>query len=65
MSSETAVLLIESLAMIAALTAAFVLYGLALARRESRGTRAPDKITEKRMVGHADPDAHLGRCGSE
>ena len=63
--SETAALLIESLAMIAALTAAFVLYGLMVARRENRETQAPDQITEPRTVGHPDPDAHLGHCGSE
>ena len=62
--SDTVEILIMSLAMIGAITAALVWYATAYGKREGRETRG-DAITGNRFVVHLDPDAHLGRSGSE
>jgi len=63
--SETLRVLIESLLLIGALTAALVWYAAALARRENRDARPFHTTVERHQQEKPDPDAHLGRRGVE
>ena len=75
--SETIRTLVESLLMIGAISAGFVWYALVAARREDRNDQllsrsgidqklgGANTFAKKRMAREPDPDAHLGRCGTE
>jgi hypothetical protein len=54
---------IESFLMIAVLTAAFIWYALAHGRREDRDGRSSGDLMAEGPA--RDPDAHLGRRGTE
>jgi hypothetical protein len=60
--SENAKTLIESLLMIGAMSGGLVWYAVAAGRRESRDAQSPAKSAPAQKQ---DPDAHLGRCGTE
>jgi hypothetical protein len=56
---------IEALLMIAAISAGLIWYALVLARREAPGrTKSTDTAVPSRLE-KPDPDAHLGRTGTE
>ena len=59
--------IIGSMLMIAVISALFVWYGVAAGHREDREERqrATGGATPSRAVVGLDPDAHLGRCGTE
>jgi len=74
--SETVKTLVESLLMIGAISGGLVWYAIVAGRREDReaglsrhgaraGTAPTLKFTGKRIQGRHDPDAHLGRSGTE
>jgi acyl-CoA reductase-like NAD-dependent aldehyde dehydrogenase len=73
--SETMKTLVESLAMIGAITGSIVWYAKAADRREGGEARSTDSSTPAQIVflskkvtttgTSVDPDAHLGRCGTE
>jgi hypothetical protein len=71
--SETMKTLVESLAMIGAISGSFVWYAQVAGRREDSEAMSTDSSTQIVFVsktvattGHIqDPDAHLGRCGTE
>ena len=56
---------IEAFLMIAAISAGFIWYALVLARREVPGQTKGPKISVGSLVEKPDPDAHLGRTGTE
>jgi hypothetical protein len=48
--------MVELFSMIAVISGGLICYGIVLGRREGR---------ERVVREHLDPDAHLGRCGTE
>ena len=55
------------LVMIALISAAIISYGIVLGRREDLSRELPvrGKLRERVVRARLDPDAHLGRSGSE
>jgi hypothetical protein len=56
---------IEALLMIAAISAGLIWYALVLARREAPGRTKGAKPAARSVAEKSDPDAHLGRTGTE